>query len=381
MRLIIFIAFITFLNAQTFNFELPLKENNISGINISETNHSVIENNITTKTDFNDTNKTFTKSDEFENNRTDPVRFTTRIPTVEEDFNDTFISINSKVKFAVVINKQKFFKFIPSLMNALNAYFAQKGVDYDIKLYDSDVNLSKIKSEDIIYYAFNDNNLSKLCDYNKTFYLPLINKNETNISCPNVYFGSIDFKKEISILSQFIDDKTDIITDNTIISKKLFNYEKNLTFLNNVYRFPNIYYKDLNNSFVIFNTDAGKSAQVLSKITQKNIQTKLLLTPQLGYDPLMIILTQPADVEKLLIANSIIHPPAVINEYARVLNSDIKYNWINYASCILANKIYNKQNYEDDFYMNDFNIYIFDNQIDYKVELFRIINGAFKKVD
>ena len=380
IRLIFFIVFITFLNAKTLNFNLPLSENNVSKININETNNSIIENNISTKNNFNNINKTSINNNVAENNQTNLTQIT-QIQTIEEDFNDTFVCINSKVNLAIVINKQKFFKYIPSLINALNAYFAQKGIDYNIKLYDSDVNLSKIKSEDIIYFAFNDNNLSNLCDYNKTFYLPLINKNETNISCPNIYFGSINFKEQITLLSQFIDDITNIITDDTLISQKLFNYEKNLTFLNDVYRFPNIYYKNLNNAFVILNTDAGKSAQVLSKITQKNIKTKLLLTPQLGYDPLMIILTQPADVKKLLIANSIIHPPAVINEYTRILNSDIKYNWINYSSCIFANKIYNKQNFENNFYMSDFNIYIFDNQIDYKVKLFRIINGSFKKVD
>jgi hypothetical protein len=257
MRVIIFIIFIVFLNAKT----------------IQNTDVATIESNIS---------------------------------IIEEKFNDSFITINSKVKLAVIINKQKFFKFIPSIMNALNAYFAQKGIDYEIKLYDSNVSLSEIKSKDIIYFAFNYDGLSNLCNYNKNFYLPLINKNETNISCPNVYFGSIDFKEQIKTLSQFIDSKTNIITDNTVISNKLLNYEKNLTFLNNVYLFPKINYWRLRNSFIIFNTDAGKSAQILSKLTQKNINTKLLLIPQLGYDPLMIILTQPADVKKLLIANSII---------------------------------------------------------------------------
>ena len=379
IRLLIFMTFTIILNAKTLNFALTLSENNFSKININKTNNSIIKNNISTKNNFNDINKTFININVAKSNQTNLTQIT-QIQTIEEDFNDTIISINSKVELAVVINKQKFFKLIPSLMNALNAYFSQKGIEYNIELYNSDVNLSKIKYEDILYFAFNDN-LSNLCEYNKTFYLPLINKNETNISCPNIYFGSINFKKQITSLSQFIDDKTNIITDDTIISQKLFNYEKNLTFLSNIYHFSNVNYKKLSNSFVIFNTDAGKSAQILSKITQKNIQTKLILIPQLGYDPLMIILTQPADVKKLLIANSIIHPPVVINEYARILNSDIQYNWINYSSCILANKIYNKQNNEDKFYMNDFNIYIFDNQIDYKVKLFKIINGAFKKVD
>jgi hypothetical protein len=303
------------------------------------------------------------------------------IKAVSENFEDSYISISNKADIAVVINKKRFFKYIPSLMNALNAYYAQKGIDYKISLYGIDTNLSDINSSCILYFTTDGNNIAKLKDSPKTFLLPLINKNDTNVTAPNIYFGSIDLKNQIKTLTSFIDAKTDVITTKTIIAEKLLKYENNSTQINRIYRFPNIYYEDLNNSFVIFNTDAGQTAQVLSKITQKEIQTKLALTPQIGYDPLMIMLTQPADIEKLLIANSIIHTPLLINDYAMLLNSGIRYNWLNYASCILANKAYNMQNSEDEFYMSDFNIYIFDNQINYKTKLYKIINGAFRQVE
>jgi len=358
MKKIIFILFIAVcLNAQTLNFEIPIDEAN---------------NSIENKTVILESGDTNAKTD---------TNFTYKPSFEEEDLNDTYFSLNTNVNFAVVINKRRFFKYLPSLMNALNAYFAQKGIDYNITLYNSDVNISDIQTDDIIYFTTNPDELNRLQNIDKNFYLPLIHKNETNISAKNIYFGSIDFEKQVNALSYFIDGKTDVIADNTMLSQKLLNYEKNITYLNHVYTFPNIYYRDLNNTFVIFNTGAGKTAQVLSTITQKEIQTKLALSPQIGYDPLMIILTQPADIEKLLIANSIIHPPLVINEYVSLLNSDIRYNWLNYATCILANKIYNLQNEEDEFYMSDFNIYIFDNQIDYKIKLYRIIDGAFKEVE
>ncbi len=302
------------------------------------------------------------------------------VEIVSEDFNDSYVSINNKSNIAVIINKKRFFKYIPSLMNALNAYYAQKGIDYKISLYDIDTNLSDVNSSCILYFTTDKNSIEKLKKIPKTFLLPLINKNDTNVTAPNIYFGSINLKNQTNTLLSFINDKTDIITAHTVIAKKLSKYESNCTYVNHIYRFPNIYYKDLNNSFVIFNTDAGQTAQVLSKITQKEIRTKLTLTPQIGYNPLLIILTQPADVEKLLIANSIIHAPMLINDYAMLLNSGIRYNWLNYASCILANKAYNLQNNEDEFYMSDFNIYIFDNQINYKTSLYKIINGAFRQV-
>jgi len=360
-KILVFLAVL--LNAETLSFSNEIN-------NSLQNNQTVnIQTQSSNETNYTDTNNSFETTNTY------------KLIVNVEDFNDTYISFNSNVNIAVVIDKKRFFKFIPSLMNALDVYLAQKGINYNVKLYDKDVNLSQIESKDILYFATDENNITQLCDYNKTFYLPLINKNETNTSCENIYFGGIDFKNQIEIISRFIDDKTDVVTDNTIISKKLLNYEKNLTLINNVYRFPNIYYNDLNNSFVIFNISTGKTAQVLSQITQKNIDTKLIFSPQLGYTPLLISLTQPIDIEKLIIANSIIHSPQLINEYARVLNSDIKYNWINFASTVLVNKIYNAQNGEDEFYMSDFNIYIFDNQINYKTKLYRIINRAFKQVE
>ena len=352
MKKIVILIFALLLNAQMPNVELPLQNNTSQNLTVSDTNNSLDNTKIT---------------------------YTPEI--IETDLNESYVSFNSKVNFAIVIDKQKFFKYLPSLINSINAYLAQKGIDYNLTVYNSDIDFEKIKNPDIIYFTTDINELKKLKEINKTFYLPLIHKNETNITSKNIYFGSIDFKKQIESLTEFINDKTYVIADNTQISKKLLSYESNIKNLKSVFKFPNIYYRSLNNAFIIFNTPAGKTAQVLSMITQKQIQTKLTLTPQIGYDPLLITLTQPADIKKLIIANSIINPPNIINEYANILNSDIRYNWLNFSVCILTNKIYNRQNEEDEFYMSDFNIYIFDNQIDYKTELYRIIDGAFKEVE
>jgi len=354
MKKIILIIFgFIFLNAQTLNFVLP-DENN------AETNRP--QQTTTTQNGV-----------------------TTTVEDVEE-FDDTYVTISTKIDLAVVIDKRRFYRFIPSIMNSFIAYFTQKGIDYHIALYNSDVNFSKIPQKDIIFYATDPKELAGLKDYNKTFYIPLINKadantSDLNVTGENIYFGCVDLKAQTKKLAQLIDSKTYVVTDNTLLAKRLMNYEQNISYIRDVFIFPEIKYWKLKNSFIIFNTSTNKTAQVLSKITQKDIDTKLALTSQIGYDPFMIMLTQPADVEKLIIANSIIHPPLLINEYANLLNTNIRYNWINYAGCILANKAYNAQNGEDQYYMSDFNIYIFNNQINYKTKLYRIIYGAFKEVE
>jgi hypothetical protein len=344
----------TFLFAQELFFVLPSNSNN--SVNIEKNISSNIEKNSSINTK--------------------EINITENIET----FNENFTSENTKISFALIINKAKFFKYLPSIINSINAYLIQKGTDFNLTLYNSDVNISNLSQRYIIYIETNKTKILSLKDYNKTFFVPVFNKNDFNQTFENVYFGGINFKEHIDLFNNFINDKLFTISQFSQISKKLLNYEKQNPFFVQNYYFPNINYTDLNASFLILNTDTSKSAQVLSNITAKEIEPLFIFSPQLCYSPSIIFLTQKKDREKLIISNSIINPPLEINDYANLLNSDIRYNWLNYSTNILINKIYNMQNSEDMFYMSDFHIYIFENQIDYKTKLYKIENNSFKEV-
>ena len=373
-KLIILILGILLFSKENENIQFNIPTNLIV-----ETNTSKQEKNIT-----NENNKTLennfsinTESNTTETNTT-PV-FKPKI--IEENFDEDFTIQNTKVSFAVIIDKAKFFKFIPSILNSINAYLIQKGVDFNVTLYNNDVNISSLPQKYIIDIETDKDKITAFKDYNKTFFIPTFNKNDFNESFENIYFGGINFKGQLNQFNEFINNKLITISQKSQISQKLLKYEKENPFFTNNYNTPYINYFDLNNSFVILNTDTSKSAQILSQITSKNdINPLLIFSPQLCYSPSIIFLTQPQDTEKLLIANSILNPPSNIEDYANLLNSDIKYNWLNYATDVLVNKIYNIQNSEDMFYMSDFYIYIFDNQINYHTKLYQIKKGAFKEV-
>jgi hypothetical protein len=351
MKKILFLIIGIFLFAQELTFVTPTFDTNY----IQDTNNT--ENNISANLEKNETN------------------ITENVETFDEDF----YSQNSKVSFALIIDKQKFFKYLPSIVNSINAYLIQKGVDFNITLYNNDINISTLPQKYIIDIETNKPKILTFSDYNKTFFIPTFNKNDFNQTFENIYFGGLNFKEQINLFNNFINDRLFTISQNSQISKKLLNYERKNPFFVKNFFFPYINYNDLNNSFIILNTDISKSAQVLSNITSKEINPLLIFSPQLCYSPAIILLTQKKDREKLIIANSIINPPLEINDYATLINSDIKYNWLNYATNILVNKIYNLQNSEDLFYMNDFRIYIFEHQIDYKTKLYKI-DTSFKEV-
>ncbi len=299
-----------------------------------------------------------------------------------ENFEDTFKSLKPNIKLAIVIDKKFFKKYLSSIINSVNAYFLYKNVNYTIQVFDENNLTDALNYQYIMFYAINPNMIYALHNFKNNFYLPIININdiETNSSA-NIYFGGINYKNQIKKLSAFIQTDKNIVTINsdTYISHKLSNIEKkefNLTVMN----YPNINYVDLNNSYIFFNTAASKTAQILSNINYKNIQPNLEFSAQINYDPLLIEITQPQDVEKLIIANSILNVPDILEDYNQLLNSDIEFNWLNYSSTLLANKIYNQSTNTNEFYLNDFRLYIFDNQINYKTKLYQIVNNSFRVI-
>ena len=297
-------------------------------------------------------------------------------------FKDSFATITPDINIAIVINKQFFKRYLNSIINSINAYFLYKNTNYSIKVYD-ETNLSKaLNNKYILYYSIKPDIIYSLGDYTNNFYLPIINRhmeaNETNAT--NIYFGGIDYKNQLKKLFNFVSDKNIIvINSNTYISQILFNIEKK-NYNTKVMRYPDINYKVLNNSYVLFNTSSGKTGQILSNIVYNNIQPTLELSTQINYDPLLISITQPQDIQKLILANSILNIPAVLEDYNQLLYSNIKFNWLNYSATLLANKIYNTKTQGDEFYLNDFRIYMFNNQINYKTRLYQIINNSFKSI-
>jgi len=299
-----------------------------------------------------------------------------------EILKDSFKTLKPKLNIAIIINKKILKKYLPSLINSINVYLLNKNISYNLKVFDKDFIKKVAKNyNNIIIYSI-DVNKTIVNEYNNTkFYFPAINKNDVNFSANNIYFGGIDYKEQIDKLSSFITDKQAIaVTSNSFISKQLLKKEKEKIFIKEM-KLPYINYDEFENKFIFFNTSARKTAWILSSLSNHiNITTKLQLSAQINFDPLLIALTQPQDVQKLIIANSLLNIPIVLEDYNKILNSGIKYNWLNYSTNILLNKIYNSSTKGDEFYMNDFDTYIFDNQINYKTKIYQIIENSFREI-
>ncbi|MEO1959312.1 MAG: hypothetical protein ABGX23_07150 [Nautiliaceae bacterium] len=332
------------------------------------------------------TSKNLTDKNLTEINSTKEINSTLEENITIEEFNDIFKSIQPTLNFAIMIDKKKLYKFVPSIINSITTYFLSKGVEFSYEVFDinDDLTLITNKYQTIFYITTDKNSLQNLTTYSANFYIPTFNLNELDIFSPNLFFGGIDFKLQVRTLYKYLaDPKAAAITDkNLFLSNQLLKIEQNdLNISITNYYYPNIPYWKLNNKYLFLNTSTPHTTKILGDITYHNINTKLQFSTQINYSPLMINLTQPDDVRKLLIANSIINIPSDLRAYNELLNSDIKYNWLNYSLNTLANKAYKLSQGDEDSLLDDFNLYMFNNQVIYKAKLYQIINRGFKSIE
>lgn len=367
------------LAAILFAFQNPFEENttekpkNINGIIIY--NLPIIEENQTKKTAIIPVLPN-------ENNETNESNVSSQTNTTyEEIFVNSVKTVKPSLDVAIVIDKKLFNPYLLSIINSLNSYFIYKKVDFNLSVYDINETDKALKHKNIIFYTYNTNFLNSLVNVNQNnFYFPMINKSDTEINTTNFYFGGIDYKSQLNKLSDFIEQGNIVaINDGTLTSQKLYSLESQLFEIIPI-GFHEINYEDLNNSYIFLNTSPQKTVQILSDLYYKNINPKLILSTQINYSPILIALTQKEALNKLIVANSIINPPLELLDINRLLSSDIKFNWLNYSASVLCNDIYNKFSGGDQYFMNDFSLYMFNNQINFKTKLYQVVFKAFKEI-
>jgi len=297
------------------------------------------------------------------------------------------------MKIAVILNKRKFFQYIPSLMNSMNAYILAKDIKYTISLFDKSKDFQSqldyiTQNYDYIFiYLTKENEIKYLNQYpNNYFFIPTLNRSQIMSIIPsnNIFFGGLDYKKQVMQLNQYVDDKVVIFYEDNDLSQYVTSLiDMNLSFSldRDIVQYPLKYSINCNNSYVYLNTKVVDSAQILSNFSYKKIKTKSILSTQLNYSPLLFSLTTSYDVRNMIIANSILNVPVYIEDNNLNLNSDIDFNWLNFTSDVLLNLAYNIEvdNMIDN--LNDFNLHLYYNQVYYKSNLYKIFQNGFIKIE
>lgn len=217
------------------------------------------------------------------------------------------------------------------------------------------------------------------------FYIPTLNKNATNISAENIYFGGIDYEAQIQRLLSFSNDYVASFYDDSALSNNLnqtlANFRKNtksIKFSGDKVDFEQLFRRArLDNASIFLNTPLVKSAILSSQIRANEVAPYMLLSTQIGYNPTLLSLSQPEDRAILLIANSINNADAGLSYLNEMLGHSIDYNWVAYATNVGLDYFYTQM-------MNKrakslFKEQMQNNQILYNIRIMKALEASFSE--
>lgn len=245
-------------------------------------------------------------------------------------------------------------------------------------------------------------------------FFPTINKNDFSNAGKNIYFGAIDYKAQIDKLIPLASSPLVIMYDKSAQGKKLLKMTRESYLQSNQPFLPTsrrqlsllegtrylsglepktkevIAYgvekktanlkhhfeknKEIQFGSFFLDTPLIKSMRILSQLSLHDTKVTNVLSTQINYDPLILSMTQKRDRENLYIANSISIHNDTLSETNALLNNDIVYDWINYASTIGADYFYHVITHSDRIYQ----LPMVDNQIIYPVSIVQPYDSRFK---
>jgi len=125
------------------------------------------------------------------------------------------------------------------------------------------------------------------------------------------------------------------------------------------------------------NTPVIKSTMILSQFTTYDTNATNILSTQINYDPLLFSMTQRQDRNNMYIANSININNNTLIEANSLLNNDIVYDWINYASTVGADFFHHKITRAERTYQ----LPMLDHQVLYPISIVKPSGSRFEVVE
>ncbi|WQS04348.1 IS701 family transposase [Helicobacter pylori] len=332
-------------------------------------------------------------------NKLNPIFIASQIPAQE--------SYEPKIELAVLLPKKVVGRYAISVMNTLLAYLNTRNNDFNIQVFDSDEEspekleqtykeIEKEKFPFVIALLTKEGveNLLQNTTINTPTYVPTVNRAqlENNIKLPlneRLYFGGIDYKEQLSMLTAFINPNSPVIEydDDGLMGERLrqiteslniavkhqenISYRQATSFSKN-FKKDDTFFKD---STLILNTPTTKSGLILSQIGLLEERPVKILSAQINFNPSLLLLTQPKDRKDLFIVNALQNSDETLIEYASLLESDLKHDWVNYSSAIGLEMFLSVL---DPHFKKSFQESLEDNQVRYHNQIYQALGYSFE---
>lgn len=314
------------------------------------------------------------------------------------------ISPQSPLKIALMMPKKIIGRYSVATIDTILAYLSARGKDFEFEVFDcgdeeeqSIQNIyQQIYSQDyqfiIAIFTTKGAYESSKLPLKIPLYIPTVNKTQIDFDpslSPLLFFGGISYEDQINELLKFqsgthaiaynddspvgerlsllLQEKVPQIQEQTITNEIAATFSKSKKTQEEL-----IYQAD-----VFLNTPVVKTGLLLSQIGYFRKKASSFLSTQINYNPSLSILTQQRDRENLYIASSIGESDQKLIEYASLLNSDLKYDWVNYSTALGMEIFYRLIHPESLAYFKE---NILDNQMQYEVKVYQIDTKGFYEV-
>jgi ABC-type branched-subunit amino acid transport system substrate-binding protein len=318
---------------------------------------------------------------------------------VKEAIKEIKLNSSKYQKVALLFSSKVIGRYAVTTTNALVSYLIESGDNFDVKVFDIP-NESRLEMNEAIRKIKNQKYDCVIAPVTKrgarvidsldtaglTIFIPTVRNEMGNSDKRNIFYGGIDYDRQIDALLKFANEKVVTFDDggevsralNEKVKQKAANVVYSATISDTKVDFKRLIKRNryLEDSSIFLNTPLVTSSLIAAQITYYKKRPYSLLSTQINYHPMLLTLTQQRDRNKMFVANSIIEPSFKLREIGENLGITFAYDWINYSTALGSDFILSKKLNKEPIY----NSMMHHNQLEYDVQIFAPKSSSFKRV-
>ena len=275
---------------------------------------------------------------------------------------EAILKVNKSGKIAVIIPHKIIKSYANVVSNAVLSYVLKQDADIEIKFINSNDEspqsltnaMQTARAQGFNYFiaALTSNGaniINSLVLSNELIYIPSVHSSFIINPKPNLIFGGIDYKDQISALLAYSNEKIVAFDDGSSLGQKLNEYVR---MQSSDYHEASIVGKDINlndtlskkskfdDASIFLNIPIVKASLVATQMRGFEIKPYALLSTQINFLPNIFNAIAQRDRQNLFIANSLNPINDLFLGLGDLFDVDFRYSQIGYSSAFGAEYIY-----------------------------------------
>ncbi|MBE9828650.1 hypothetical protein G6W45_02600 [Campylobacter concisus] len=275
---------------------------------------------------------------------------------------EAILKVNKSGKIAVIIPQKIIKSYANVVSNAVLSYILKQDADIEIKFINSNDEspqsltnaMQTARAQGFNYFiaALTSNGaniINSLVLSNELIYIPSVHSSFIINPKPNLIFGGIDYKEQISALLAYSNEKIVAFDDGSSLGQKLNEYVR---MQSSDYHEASIVGKDINlndtlskkskfdDASIFLNIPIVKASLVATQMRGFEIKPYALLSTQINFLPNIFNAIAQRDRQNLFIANSLNPVNDLFLGLGDLFDVDFRYSQIGYSSAFGTEYIY-----------------------------------------